>query len=45
MNIEIITAPNEELKKSGFVSLKSYSNVLEAIRKTEHNNKLNICTK
>ena len=44
MNIEIITTPNEELKESGFGSLKSCNNVLEAIRKTEHNIKLNICT-
>ncbi len=44
MNIEIITTPNEELKESGFGSLKSCNSVLESIRKTGHNIKLNICT-
>lgn len=44
MNIEIITTPNEELKESGFGSLKSCNNVLQSIRKMGHNIKLNICT-
>jgi len=44
VNIEIITTPNEELKESGFGSLKSCNSVLESIIKTGHNIKLNICT-
>ena len=45
VNIEIITTPNEELKESGFGSLKSCNNVLQYIIKMGHNIKLNICTK
>ena len=44
MNIEIITTPNEELKESGFGSIKSCDNVLESIIKTGHNIILNVCT-
>lgn len=44
MNIEIITTPNEELKESGFGSLKSCNSVLQSITKMGHNIKLNICT-
>ena len=43
MNIEIITTPNEELKESGFGSLKSCNSVLEAVIKMGHNVVLNIC--
>lgn len=44
MNIEIITTPNEELKESGFGSLKSCNSVLKSITKMGHNIRLNICT-
>ena len=44
MNIEIITTPNDELKESGFGSLKSCNSVLKSITKMGHNIRLNICT-
>ena len=44
MNIEIITTPNEELKESGFGSLKSCNSILQSIAKMGHNIELNICT-
>lgn len=44
MNIEIITTPNEELKESGFGSLKSCNSVLESIIKTGHSVVLTICS-
>jgi len=44
MNIEIITTPNEELKESGFGSLKSCSSVLESIINMGHNVTLTVCT-
>ena len=43
MNIEIITTPNEDLKESGFGSLKSSNSVLEAAIKMGHNVVLNVC--
>lgn len=43
MNIELITTPNEELKESGFGSLKSCQNVLKCIINMGHNSRLNIC--
>ncbi|MGB5507237.1 MAG: D-alanine--D-alanine ligase [Sulfurovum sp.] len=44
MNIEIITTPNDELKESGFGSLKSCNNVLESIINMGHNVVLTTCT-
>jgi len=44
VNIEIITTPNEELKESGFGSLKSCNSILQSIAKMGHNIELNICT-
>jgi len=44
VNIEIITTPNEELKESGFGSLKSCNSVLSSITKMGHKIRLNICT-
>jgi len=43
MNIEIITTPNDELKESGFGSLKACKNVLSSIKKMNHNVQLTIC--
>ena len=43
MNIEIITTPNEDLKESGFGSLKACESVRESIVKMGHNVTLNIC--
>jgi len=44
MNIEIITTPNEELKESGFGSLKACNNVLESIRNMGHTVILTVCS-
>ncbi|MCH9812987.1 MAG: D-alanine--D-alanine ligase [Epsilonproteobacteria bacterium] len=44
MNMEIITTPNEKLKESGFGSLKSCNSVLDAIKKTDYNVILTVCT-
>ncbi|PLY06993.1 MAG: D-alanine--D-alanine ligase [Arcobacter sp.] len=43
MNIELVTTPNEELKESGFGSLKSCNNVLESIISKGHNIILTVC--
>jgi len=43
LNIEIITTANEELKETGFGSMKSCNSVLEAVIKMGHNVVLNIC--
>ncbi|MCW9023609.1 MAG: D-alanine--D-alanine ligase [Gammaproteobacteria bacterium] len=43
MKIEIITTPNEELKETGFGTLKACHNVLDSISKLGHNVKLNVC--
>ena len=43
LNIEIITTPNEELKESGFGSLKPCNSVLKAVLKMGHDVVLNIC--
>ncbi len=44
MNIEIITTPNEELKESGFGSLKSCNSVLESVTNMGYNVILTVCT-
>jgi D-alanine-D-alanine ligase len=41
--IEIITTPNEALKESGFGSLQACNSVLDAIEKTGHSIRLNVC--
>jgi len=43
MRIEIITTPNEELKETGFGSLKACNSVLGSIKKMGHTAKLNVC--
>lgn len=43
MKIEIITTPNEELKETGFGTLKACQNVLDSINKLGHDVKLNVC--
>ena len=43
MRIEIITTPNEELKETGFGTLKACQSVYDSIKKLGHNVKLNIC--
>lgn len=43
MNIEIITTPNEELKETGFGTLKACHSVLDSINKQGHDVKLNVC--
>ena len=43
MHIEIITTPNDALKESGFGSLTACNSVLDAIRKTGHSVRLNVC--
>jgi len=43
MNIEIITTPNEELKESGFGSIKACNNVLESISNMGHTVILTVC--
>jgi hypothetical protein len=43
MNIEIVTTPNEELKESGFGSLKACTSVLESLRKSGYSANLSVC--
>ncbi|WP_370978610.1 D-alanine--D-alanine ligase [Agaribacterium sp. ZY112] len=43
MNIEIITAPNETLKETGFGSLNTCQNVLSSIQKMGHNGRIVSC--
>ncbi|MCF6172200.1 MAG: D-alanine--D-alanine ligase [Campylobacteraceae bacterium] len=43
MNIEIITTPNEELKESGFGSLKSCNSVLKSVKNMGYNVILSVC--
>lgn len=43
MKIEIITTPNEELKETGFGTLKACHSVLDSINKLGHDVKLNVC--
>jgi len=43
MKIEIITTPNEELKETGFGTLKACNSILESIERTEHIVKLTVC--
>jgi len=43
MRIEIITTPNDELKESGFGTLKACNSVLETIQWMGHNVRLNVC--
>jgi len=43
MKIEIITAPNEELKETGFGTQKACNSVLNSLNKMEHVVKLNVC--
>lgn len=44
MKIEIITTPNEELKETGFGTLKACHSVLDSINKMGHVVKLNVCS-
>lgn len=44
MNIEIITTPNEELKESGFGTLKSCNSILVSIKKLHYNVVVTMCT-
>lgn len=43
MNIEIITTPNEDLKESGFGTIKACNDILETTILLGHNTTLNIC--
>ncbi|MDA7817315.1 ATP-grasp domain-containing protein [Sulfurimonas sp.] len=43
MKIEIITTPNEELKETGFGSIKACKNVLHSINNMGHTVELTIC--
>ncbi|MCW8888749.1 MAG: D-alanine--D-alanine ligase, partial [Gammaproteobacteria bacterium] len=43
MNIEIITTPNDQLKESGFGSLKACKSVLYSIQNMGHNVTLTVC--
>jgi len=43
MKIEIVTTPNEELKETGFGTLKACHSVLDSINKLGHDVKLNVC--
>ena len=43
MKIEIITTPNEELKETGFGTLKACHSVLDSINKLGHDVTLNVC--
>lgn len=43
MKIEIITTPNEELKETGFGTLKACQSVLDSVNKLGHDVKLNMC--
>ena len=43
MKIEIITAPNEKLKETGFGSYKACQSVLDSINKLGHDVKLSVC--
>ena len=43
MKIEIITTPNEELKETGFGTLKACQSVFDSINKLGHEVKLNVC--
>ena len=43
MKIEIITTPNEELKETGFGTLKACHSVLDSINKLGHDVKLSVC--
>ena len=43
MKIEIITTPNEELKETGFGTLKACHSVLDSINRLGHDVKLSVC--
>ena len=43
MQIELITTPNEALKESGFGSLNSCQNVIEAIQRMGHETRISVC--
>ncbi|MES0492102.1 MAG: hypothetical protein ABUK01_19090 [Leptospirales bacterium] len=44
MKLEIITTPNDDLKETGFGSLKACNSVLRSIKKMGHKVRLNVCT-
>lgn len=43
MRIEIVTTPNEELKETGFGTLKACNSLFDAIERMGYSAKLNIC--
>jgi len=43
MRIEIVTTPNEELKETGFGSLKACCSVLDSVKALGHNVKVCVC--
>lgn len=43
MLIEIVTTPNEELKETGFGTLKSCVSVLDSVKRLGHSTRLNEC--
>ena len=43
MQIELITTPNDELKESGFGSLKACNSVFDTIQTMEHKVRLTVC--
>jgi len=45
LNLEIVTTPNENLKETGFGTLKACHNFLSAVKKLGYNARLNICAK
>ena len=45
MKIEIIIMPDEELKETGYGTIKACYNVLNSIERMGHSVKLNVCKK